>query len=321
VVSTRYEYNRLLTERCCELRCTHLHPSLSPLIACSSIWSSSSVLSSSFPPSLFPHLCFLSSYFCLLPVSPRNASPSFFLHRISLFTHIYPPSNLNKSTLPFTCTPQRQGMVGNGPSVLVSVGEYCNFVTFSYGFVATAVTSVFRPCKARRGHWIVFFQVSNQLKLLNLLISYQTKHYIALILQRVAREIVFQTAIFIQENLSTFEPVPFRIVKGIYLGFVVIFLSWLFNYCLFFLLFLVGWDRVSWWCAHYWPIVPAADDRWWWLWRNRWNEDWQGKPKYSEKTFPRATLSTTNPTWLDPGLNPGRRGGKSATIFLLLLVG
>jgi hypothetical protein len=43
------------------------------------------------------------------------------------------------------------------------------------------------------------------------------------------------------------------------------------------------------------------------------NEDWQGKPKYSEKTCPSATLSTTNPTWLDPGLNPGRRGGKPAT--------
>jgi hypothetical protein len=27
----------------------------------------------------------------------------------------------------------------------------------------------------------------------------------------------------------------------------------------------------------------------------------------------RHTLSTTNPTWLDPGLNPGRRGGKPAT--------
>jgi hypothetical protein len=26
------------------------------------------------------------------------------------------------------------------------------------------------------------------------------------------------------------------------------------------------------------------------------NEDRQGKPKYSEKTCPRATLSTTNPT-------------------------
>jgi hypothetical protein len=35
----------------------------------------------------------------------------------------------------------------------------------------------------------------------------------------------------------------------------------------------------------------------------------QGKPKYSEKTCPSASLFTTNPTWLDPGLNPGRRGG------------
>jgi hypothetical protein len=60
-------------------------------------------------------------------------------------------------------------------------------------------------------------------------------------------------------------------------------------------------------------IVPAPDDRWWWLWRNWWNEDWQGKPKYSENTCPSATLSTTNPTWLDPGLNPDRHGGKPAT--------
>jgi hypothetical protein len=28
---------------------------------------------------------------------------------------------------------------------------------------------------------------------------------------------------------------------------------------------------------------------------------------------PNATLTTTNPTWPDPGLNPGRRGGKWAT--------
>jgi hypothetical protein len=35
---------------------------------------------------------------------------------------------------------------------------------------------------------------------------------------------------------------------------------------------------------------------WLWWWRIRWNEDWQAKPKYSEKTYPSATLSTTNPT-------------------------
>jgi hypothetical protein len=33
--------------------------------------------------------------------------------------------------------------------------------------------------------------------------------------------------------------------------------------------------------------------------------DWQGKPKYSEKTRPSATLSTTNTTSPDPGSNPG----------------
>jgi hypothetical protein len=50
---------------------------------------------------------------------------------------------------------------------------------------------------------------------------------------------------------------------------------------------------------------------WLWGWRIiRWNEDWQGKQKYSEKTCPSATSSTTNPTWPDPGSNPGRRGGK-----------
>jgi hypothetical protein len=52
-----------------------------------------------------------------------------------------------------------------------------------------------------------------------------------------------------------------------------------------------------------------------WFWRCRiWrNKDWQGKPKYSEKTYPSATLSTTNPTWPDRGSNPGRRGEKPPT--------
>jgi hypothetical protein len=80
-----------------------------------------------------------------------------------------------------------------------------------------------------------------------------------------------------------------------------------------FFLFLVRWDWVSWYCGHYWPIVPASDDRRWWLCRYWWNEDWQGKLKYSEKTCPSGTLSTTNPTWLDLDLNPGRRCGKPAT--------
>jgi hypothetical protein len=64
--------------------------------------------------------------------------------------------------------------------------------------------------------------------------------------------------------------------------------------------------------ANNWLIVPAPDGKWW-VWSGGWNENWQGKPKYSEKTCPSATLSTTNPTWPDLGSNPGRRGGKLAT--------
>jgi hypothetical protein len=64
-----------------------------------------------------------------------------------------------------------------------------------------------------------------------------------------------------------------------------------------------------------WPIVPAPDDSWW-VWSSRWNENWLGKPKYSEKTFPGATLSTINPIWADLGSNPDHRGGKPATNHL-----
>jgi hypothetical protein len=76
----------------------------------------------------------------------------------------------------------------------------------------------------------------------------------------------------------------------------------------------VGWHYTSTrYCGHFWPIVQTPDDRGGWLWSNWWNEDWQRKPKHSEKICPSATLSTTNPTWPDPGSNPGRRGGKPAT--------
>jgi hypothetical protein len=51
----------------------------------------------------------------------------------------------------------------------------------------------------------------------------------------------------------------------------------------------------------------------WWVWNSRWNENWQDKLKYSEKTCPTATLSTTNPTRSYLVSNPGRRGGRPAT--------
>jgi hypothetical protein len=47
------------------------------------------------------------------------------------------------------------------------------------------------------------------------------------------------------------------------------------------------------------------------MWSSRWN-DWQPKPKYLLKTYRSAALSTTNPTFPDPGSNPGR-GGKPET--------
>jgi hypothetical protein len=61
-----------------------------------------------------------------------------------------------------------------------------------------------------------------------------------------------------------------------------------------------------------WPIVASPDNRWW-LWSSRWNENWKGKPTYSEKTCPSANLSTTNPTWPALGSYSGRRGEKPAT--------
>jgi hypothetical protein len=82
------------------------------------------------------------------------------------------------------------------------------------------------------------------------------------------------------------------------------------------LFFLEGWVRL---CplgtsATIWPtsILPAPDDGWWWVWSNRWNE-WQGNPKYSEKSCLDATLSSTNPTWPDLGSNLDRRGGNPVT--------
>jgi hypothetical protein len=47
--------------------------------------------------------------------------------------------------------------------------------------------------------------------------------------------------------------------------------------------------------ATVWPILPAPVDYGCWVWKA-----WQGKPKYWERTYSSATLSTTNPTWPDP---------------------
>jgi hypothetical protein len=48
------------------------------------------------------------------------------------------------------------------------------------------------------------------------------------------------------------------------------------------------------------------------VWSSRWN-DWQGKPKYSDKTCSISTLSAINPTWPEAGSNTGSHGGKPVT--------
>jgi hypothetical protein len=81
--------------------------------------------------------------------------------------------------------------------------------------------------------------------------------------------------------------------------------------------FFFSWSETesTWYCGHYWPILPGLENKlwWWWLWSNRWIANWQEKLKYSKKTCPNAILSITNPTWPDLGSNPSRRGGKPAT--------
>jgi hypothetical protein len=53
-----------------------------------------------------------------------------------------------------------------------------------------------------------------------------------------------------------------------------------------------GWAETesTWYCGHYLAYCTSPG---WWVWSSRCNENWQGKPKYSEKTCPSATLSTT----------------------------
>jgi hypothetical protein len=65
-----------------------------------------------------------------------------------------------------------------------------------------------------------------------------------------------------------------------------------------------------WHCDHSWPILPASGD----------SEDDCGEivrmkiGKGLGGNLPqRHFCPSQNPTWPDPGLNPGRRGGKPAT--------
>jgi hypothetical protein len=76
-----------------------------------------------------------------------------------------------------------------------------------------------------------------------------------------------------------------------------------------YLFFIIGGVGLS----PFWPIVQAPDDRWGWLWSNWWNEDWQGKPKYSDKTCPAPLCPPQIPHDQTRARTPGHRGGKPAT--------
>jgi hypothetical protein len=52
-----------------------------------------------------------------------------------------------------------------------------------------------------------------------------------------------------------------------------------------------------------WPIIPAPDVRW--VWRIWWNDNWQGKPKYSEKSLSQYHF-VHNKSYISwPGTEPG----------------
>jgi hypothetical protein len=54
--------------------------------------------------------------------------------------------------------------------------------------------------------------------------------------------------------------------------------------------------------------------RWYEFGERRWDDILTGENRRTRrKTCPSATLSTTNPTWIDPGANPGLRGKIPAT--------
>jgi hypothetical protein len=67
-----------------------------------------------------------------------------------------------------------------------------------------------------------------------------------------------------------------------------------------------------------WPILAAPDDRRR-VWSSRWNENWQGKSKYSEKTCPISLCSPQIPhdlTW--PGTRAAAVGSRRVTAWAMV---
>jgi hypothetical protein len=61
-------------------------------------------------------------------------------------------------------------------------------------------------------------------------------------------------------------------------------------------------------------LAYYAFPRWYEFEKQRWNDILTGEDRISRrKTCPSATLSATNPTWIDPSANPGLRGERPET--------
>jgi hypothetical protein len=77
----------------------------------------------------------------------------------------------------------------------------------------------------------------------------------------------------------------------------------------------VGWVRPKRGCLL--TLAYYAFPRWYEFGEWRWNDILTGENRWiRRKTCPSATLSTTNPTWIDPGVNSGLRGERPETTDL-----
>jgi hypothetical protein len=66
-------------------------------------------------------------------------------------------------------------------------------------------------------------------------------------------------------------------------------------------------------------LAYCTSPRWWWLWRNWWNKVWQGKPKYSETTYPSVTLFITKSHMTRTGFEPGPPRWEASDNFFYLV--
>jgi hypothetical protein len=58
--------------------------------------------------------------------------------------------------------------------------------------------------------------------------------------------------------------------------------------------FLISWGAVRLsplgTSAFNWPVVPSPNDRWWWVWSRRWNENWGGNRSTRPQPAPASLL-------------------------------